>query len=248
MYALGDFGSFHAGGRIMTVSGQVLRQRYADGSRDEFLHRTSANPIPCNEFGSYADPHASVPSTRRCRSARRVLPLPLSLWSMTISRMLFADAKKMVEEIVKAIQVGWSGMLHRWSGGDWRNGVACPSGEGCHPRPCGSTRLRMRFAPKPHRGRPRWRSWRSPSLRRINRRIPAGIVRLLVPLRHNPPLTLVIPHPLDHRSTVPVHQPQPHQVALQVRLVVVLERGCGCAAPRSCRTGPPRRVRAGSSP
>ena len=39
------------------------------------------------------------------------------------------------------------------------------------------------------------------------------------------PLTLVVPHSLDRRPSVPVHQPQPHQVALQVRVVVVLERG-----------------------
>ena len=44
------------------------------------------------------------------------------------------------------------------------------------------------------------------------------------PLRHDPPFTLV-PDALDRRSPVPVHQPQPHQVALQIRLVVVLVRG-----------------------
>ena len=64
-----------------------------------------------------------------------------------------------------------------------------------------------------------------PSPRVVNRRIPLRVVRLLVLLRRNPPLSLVIPHPLDHRPPVPVHQPQAHQVTLQVELVVVLERG-----------------------
>ena len=51
------------------------------------------------------------------------------------------------------------------------------------------------------------------------------VIRLLALLRRDATLTLVVPHPFDRRPAVPVHQPQPHQVTLQVRLVVVLERG-----------------------
>ena len=70
-------------------------------------------------------------------------------------------------------------------------------------------------------------SLRPMSLRRINRRIPIRVLRLLARCGLIPPhpLTLVGPHPLDRRAPVPVHQPQPHQVTLPVRLVVVLERG-----------------------